>query len=809
MVGKSKAECVSGPTRSAFLETLIAFCLGVLLLLTGPAARAESAGGYDTIIAAPSQIVSDASLDALDASIRKVYQARPDASKKVAGGDVAVVNQLAREAADDEATAKDMVARLTPYETIYKNLLDIMGAAPPKDAPPEPQALTRQRERLLQAQHDLHSRLVRARLYSVEAQQLTSVLNQKTNAVQQAALLERFPAPIAPTFWSLVASESRQTKQSVQTLSGEITQLFQQGMTGESITLLLGGLIGAVLIAAAPFLLLSPIKRGVSRVLPAGRLRRVTAAVVFSAGSALCAGVSVSLLWFGLTGNVDTLGVGLDHFAEKIGAQIPLVGFILGASLFLFAARDKEWRIAPVSDEAARALQSSAIWFALLLILRGALRYVDLDANLGPNTIQLADCVFILAASPLLFSIPVQLMRHPLTDTGQSGVHQGLVGQAGRFLAVIVSLFCVGAMVIGYIPLGYTTLSWICSMAVTMLMLALIFLVVDDLTRGEFLTTGRMGRYFVMLGVSTRIVNQALTVVSGLLSVFLIFVAFAVAQSGGDFDFGVIVGNLNNVVFGQKIGGVTLSFGVILQCIAIPIFAHYIIKGMQRWLRKRLFPTTTLDLGAQTSIIAILTYAAWIAVILIVLSVIGVTVSSMTWVVSALSVGIGFGLQSIVQNFVSGLILLAERPVTIGDMVEIAGKTGDIRRISVRATDIALSDGSTLIVPNSQFITSAVRNATFGRPSGALSFTVGLPLGTDLAKAMSVLSPVLKEVPELLSDPAPSVSVADIQSDKVILKVSGKTSSPRTVDAVTNTTRLAVWSALNRNGIVASMESNG
>ncbi|NEK65268.1 MAG: mechanosensitive ion channel, partial [Xanthomonas perforans] len=102
-------------------------------------------------------------------------------------------------------------------------------------------------------------------------------------------------------------------------------------------------------------------------------------------------------------------------------------------------------------------------------------------------------------------------------------------------------------------------------------------------------------------------------------------------------------------------------------------------------------------------------------------------------VLSALSVGIGFGLQAITQNFVSGLILLAERPVKIGDWVRIGDQEGDVRKISVRATEIQVGDRSTLIVPNSELITKSVRNMTLSNPMGRVQLQFSVPLETDVA----------------------------------------------------------------------------
>ncbi|MFT8804346.1 MAG: mechanosensitive ion channel domain-containing protein [Acetobacter aceti] len=792
-------ELKNYPVRSFFL------CLMALFMMSP--AFADTEPDQDSLIAVPAAVVPDSDLNGLEASIRSVYQARIDV-KKTADLHKITVNELAQQAAADEISAQGMVAKLQPYEKTYKNLLDVLGDAPAKDAPAEQASITRQRKLIQQAQSDLHGRLIRARLYALEAHALAEVLSQKTDAVQQALLLQRFASPVTPTFWRHVSQEFPATEQSILTIYSETLQTVMQDFRGWGIARLLGSLVAVGCLVSTPFFLLRQIRRAAARLVPDGRLRRVTAVALFAPLCLVCASLSAGALWLGVTGGDMPDGSALASMASTVSTQIPLVGFILGAGFATLAPGNPDWRVLPISDSAAKALRWHVVWFALLIFLRGALRYFDMEAGLGQTTIQLLDGGFILLAAPLLLAIPLQIERHPAPIAEGGVVRQSMLGRITRVLISFVSVFSVIAMLLGYIPLGYTTLSWVCSMVVTLFGLALVYLLVNDFSKTELLSNGRIGRYFVSMGLSDRIIDQTMTVMSGLFSVFLLFVAVAVAQSGGDFDFSVIFGNISKVVLGQSIGGVTLSFDVLLKCLAIPVAGHYFIKIVKRWLRKRLFPTTTLDMGGQTSILTIFTYASWIGIILIVMSSIGVTVSSMTWVVSALSVGIGFGLQSIVQNFVSGIILLAERPVTIGDMVEIGGKTGDIRRISVRSTDLGLSDGSTLIVPNSQFITSAVRNATFGRPSGAMSFTVGLPMGTDLSKGIPVMAAALGEVDGLLNDPAPSVTIAEIQFDKVIVKISGKTSSPRSVDTIANNARLAVWDALEKNGIVASPESS-
>jgi potassium-dependent mechanosensitive channel len=161
-----------------------------------------------------------------------------------------------------------------------------------------------------------------------------------------------------------------------------------------------------------------------------------------------------------------------------------------------------------------------------------------------------------------------------------------------------------------------------------------------------------------------------------------------------------------------------------------------------------------------------------------------VSLQSLTWIASALSVGIGFGLQAIVSNFISGLILLAEQPVKVGDWVSMSGVEGDVKRINVRATEIQLWDRSTMIVPNSQFITQNVRNVTHGNALGRVKITLPMPLGTDAAKTRQIMMEVLTENPATLETPKPYVQLDDITSSAMTFSGVAYVRSPREASGV-------------------------
>src|SRR6185369_12912931 len=164
-----------------------------------------------------------------------------------------------------------------------------------------------------------------------------------------------------------------------------------------------------------------------------------------------------------------------------------------------------------------------------------------------------------------------------------------------------------------------------------------------------------------------------------------------------------------------------------------------VVRVLRYWLADHYLPTTSLDPGMRASTVSLFGYAGVVIAVSLALSAMGIGLERIAWVASALSVGIGFGLQAVVQNFVSGLILLAERPVKVGDWVSLGGVEGDIRRINVRATEIQMGDRSTVIVPNSEFITKVVRNVTLADPLGLVQLKLPVPLGSDAQQVRELL----------------------------------------------------------------------
>jgi small-conductance mechanosensitive channel len=170
-----------------------------------------------------------------------------------------------------------------------------------------------------------------------------------------------------------------------------------------------------------------------------------------------------------------------------------------------------------------------------------------------------------------------------------------------------------------------------------------------------------------------------------------------------------------------------------------------------------LLPQTALDPSLQNSVTTIFGYVGVIAAISLGLAQLGVDFQKITLVAGALSIGIGFGLQSVVSNFVSGLILLAERPIRVGDIINVKGEEGRVRRIHVRATEIETGDRASVIIPNSELITQVVKNRTHTDTFARVAVPVGVAYDSDVAKVRDILLDIAKAHPHVMESPAPTV----------------------------------------------------
>jgi small-conductance mechanosensitive channel len=207
----------------------------------------------------------------------------------------------------------------------------------------------------------------------------------------------------------------------------------------------------------------------------------------------------------------------------------------------------------------------------------------------------------------------------------------------------------------------------------------------------------------------------------------------------------------------RPLPGLSLSLIQIFLLIALLIAVFWISSRTKRFLFNRFLNNSGLDRSLQYAISQIVANVVLVVGIFVVLENTGINLGALTVFAGAVGVGVGFGLQNIASNFISGLVILAERPITIGDRVEVAGITGEVQQIRARSTVLLTSDNIAMIVPNTKFIDSPVTNWTYGDPRVRFRVPVGVAYGSDVNKVRDALIAAGREHPATLKDPAPTV----------------------------------------------------
>jgi small-conductance mechanosensitive channel len=201
-----------------------------------------------------------------------------------------------------------------------------------------------------------------------------------------------------------------------------------------------------------------------------------------------------------------------------------------------------------------------------------------------------------------------------------------------------------------------------------------------------------------------------------------------------------------------KIGDTQITLWVLVYLVIFLILLFTVTNRLKRWVVDRLFVKSNVDYGVRQAIGTIAAYVVIGIGTLIILDTAGINLSAFAFVAGALGIGIGFGLQNITTNFISGIILLLERPIKVGDRVEVEGTLGDVVNISLRATTIITNDNVAVIVPNSDFIAQKVVNWSYRTPDVRINIPVSVAYGTDPNVVREVLLDVAKNHPGVLKE---------------------------------------------------------
>jgi len=204
-------------------------------------------------------------------------------------------------------------------------------------------------------------------------------------------------------------------------------------------------------------------------------------------------------------------------------------------------------------------------------------------------------------------------------------------------------------------------------------------------------------------------------------------------------------------------GGVEVTLGLLTYVLVMFWLLVFVTGRLKKLFLRRIFTGNEEDVGVRQAAATIVRYCIVVLGSFVILQTAGIDLSALLLVAGGLGIGIGFGLQNAISNFTSGLIILFERPVKVGDRIDVGGVTGDVTNISLRATTIRTNDNIYILVPNSEFTDSRVTNWTYSDRDIRISAPVGVSYSSDAVKVKEILLLVAAEEPGVLKTPEPEV----------------------------------------------------
>ena len=415
------------------------------------------------------------------------------------------------------------------------------------------------------------------------------------------------------------------------------------------------------------------------------------------------------------------------------------------------------WRLIPVGDRAARrivraAMTIAAIWSAERLIEPAADAVASLNIAVAGRGVGAILVSLTIAYALRQFARSARAAGPPQTDHWQPA----------RTLGWALGLVIFAAALTGYIAFATFLVNQTIYLTALGSLLYLVDCVVQDGTDALLKPEAPAGaRLLAIVGLRRNVLAQIVVILQGVARLAVLVIAIAAVLEPWGVQSQDMFGALRAAYFGFSVGGVTLSLSSMLGAVAVFAVVLFVTRMIQDWLGARLLPQTRLDAGVRNSVRTIFGYAGAVVAVLLAGAQIGLDVQKLALIAGGLSVGIGFGLQTIANNFVSGLILLWERTIRVGDWVVVGGEQGFVRAINARSTEIETFDRGALIVPNANFVTGVVKNWVRNDRVGRIIVSINVAYESDVEQVRDMLIAAAKAQDQVLAIPAPTVLFAE------------------------------------------------
>lgn len=639
--------------------------------------------------------------------------------------------------------------------------LEQLGPKPDAKMPPETPEVAREREAREKGFSEADETLKIARATLLQAEHLQTAIGDLRRERFARTLFAPGPSILSPDVWGSTLSALPSDLRASQLIFGDWLSVFTAALLSPRGLLVALAFIGAVGLYAARARYMPRLTARLAAREDASGLYTLHAALVRVFARTAPPALASWLIYAALN-TAGLLPPRIQPVVLAIVIGLAIFAFVQALADALFAPGEPQRRLVSVMEPTARTV----VWIAgSLAIVMGIGK--ALEAWLQAIAAGLTLSIIVRGVVAIIFALTLIAGLYRLRDGAEieeeaclgpyvpvDGASLGPV----RILGWIVGFAVILAALLGYVVAATFLTEQVLWLGILAGAFVLLMQLVDlgithQLTGdGRFALTLRAG-----IGLRTATLQKMSVVLTGALKLTLIFVTLMLVLAPWGLESADFLTSLRAAFFGFQLGGVTVSLSSIIVAILLFALGLGATRSLQGWLEGKFLPTTALDPGLRNSITTAAGYLGYAAALALSISSLGFSLERLTLVASALSVGIGFGLQSVVSNFVSGLILLWERPIRVGDQVLVGDAEGIVKRINVRSTEIETFDRSTVVVPNSNLISGVVRNRVRSDRTGRVLISISVPRTLDPTAVRAVLAEAAEAHGDVLRKPAPNV----------------------------------------------------
>ncbi|TKT80064.1 mechanosensitive ion channel family protein [Aquamicrobium sp. LC103] len=680
-----------------------------------------------------------------------------------------------------------------PRLAAINNRLDEIGPAPGEGSPPEPAALTEERQSLLNEKAEINTLLGDAEKLSLRANKMIEEIAQIRRDLFSNTLSRRYDlsTALSPRVLGEFAAESSKLYQA---LSSWVRFAVNYKLSSVLLATFFALLAAAVLLFGGRRLFGNLIEADPENEEPS-YLTRLSVAF----WSTLLPSAALAVFLFATHFFFNYFGV-LRHDIAQLMVSffnvIAIVFFVYRLASAVFSPNLPEWRLVPVEPRAARVL----FWLVWLTAL-----VASADFFLSRVNVVMSSPLSLTIAKSLVATVIVGVLVILIATVKPYIGYDGRPRRWGTLFRVL--LFGLGGTTVLAALLGYIGFARFMSQQIVITGAILATMYIGYLSASAISELGAFGKTALGRRLTARFhfdettEDQLGLAASVVIDILILAVGIPLILLQWGFQWGDMRAWTYNFATEVRIGSISISLIGILTGVLVFVIGYFLTRGFQHWLDGKVMARGRVDAGVRNSISTAVGYAGVALAGLIGISAAGIDLSSLALIAGALSLGIGFGLQNVVSNFVSGLILLAERPFKVGDWIVAGAVTGTVKKISVRATEIETFQKQTVILPNSELINSAVGNWTHRNKLGRTEIRVGVPYGSDVRKVHQLLTDIIASHPLALRNPEPFVAFTNFGTNFLEFEARLFLADINTQGSVGNEIRFQIIEVFGREGI--------